>query len=181
MKITKENLLKIVLNQESREALLQDLEKESGTNLPIRNAISNAAPNVKFNENEISDLMDILLHSTWDEEIIFENFIFNPDFPEPMLHQLYEADKFVTALAHRTGPIDLLLKIARNKSDHEEALLTLGQIYFRSPEITPNEFKEFLIEFKNNQYLFVTLDKENHGDNEKSRVYQRIRNSSTES
>lgn len=158
MYITKENIVSLLLDFNQRKFILSKfIEESENCNFSLIKQITVAAREASFTSDDIIQLKNILFQEGGIGEDIFEKFIFNSEFPEKLLYELYNQDKFICTLAHRQGPIDLLLKIGREKAGYDEAILTVGHYYFDSEDISNEQFSQFLLEFINNHWLLSSL------------------------
>ncbi len=157
IKITENNIVDYLLDKEMCRRIVENYENDTGSHLTFRNEINEASTKALLPLNQIVSIKTALLKYKDIGKEIFEGFIFNSNFPHEVLFELLEEGRFIHALAHRSEPIDLLLKIARRKDSPSEALLTAGQCYYDAPKISSAVFKSFLEEFSKEEELFVSL------------------------
>ncbi len=169
--VTKDNFISLLLDKENCDSILKRYESEQGGKLPFRNHIKNLSTEVRLDFETATLLKNKLLTKGKIGENIFEELIFNPTFPEKLLYQLLEENKFILSLAHRKGPIDFLLKIARIEGSPSEALLTIGHHYYDSEKISVQQFKSFLDEFSSREELFISLAYYIKEKNEKQEIF----------
>lgn len=172
--ISEQNIVESLLNEEKRKFIIEKINSESGSKLPFTNLISEISLKALLTVESVNKLKECLLNSEDTSKSIFENFIFNPTFPHEMLYELLNENKFIHSLAHRSGPIDLLLKIARTKNSPDEALLTVGDYYYFSPKVSPAKFQSFIEEFTTEEHLLVSLTYKLNGKDEKSAIFEKV-------
>jgi hypothetical protein len=173
-KITTENLLSLLLEEASRKRIFKKYQAESGTHLIFVNHLYEVASRIELSLEEAQALKKILLDAGDTGRRIFKNFIAQANFPAPILFELYEEKECMTALAHKRGPIDLLLKIARTTEGHEEALLTIGKDYYQDDAISAEDFQAFLEEFGRSEWLLSALVHTVRDNNKKARVFKKF-------
>ena len=157
MEPTLSSLVPCLLDPDSRRELFDAIKAEQGAFPPTINTIGELASRVRCDIREFRELKEALLSDPDEGERVLGLFIHNPSFPEQILFELSEAGKCITHLAHRKGPIALLLKIARENPGHSEALQTIGQGYFQSEETSVDEFQSFMDEFGASYGLLKSL------------------------
>lgn len=172
IEVTENNIVDLLLDDDRLRSIIEVYKNETGSNLVFRNTISELSARVPLNLDLVKSLKNNLFKCGQEGEEIFEGFIFNGDFPHEMLFEFLEERKFITVLAHRRGPIELLLNIARLENPPSEALLTAGQFYYDSSEISPNKFSSFLKEFSNQEVLFISLARYINKKDEKSLIFR---------
>jgi hypothetical protein len=177
-KITTQNLLPLLIEEASRKRIFKKYQAETGRHLVFRNHISEIAAKVELNLEEAQALKKVLLDSGHTGRSILKNFIAQVNFPAPILFELLAEKECLTALAHKTGPIKLLLEIARTTKGHEEAILTIGKYYYSSNEISVEEFQAFLEEFGHSEWLLTTLLHTIRDNNEKAIIFNNYVNNS---
>lgn len=157
MEIDQKNLVKKLLDKDQRKEILSAIKKEEGSYGELTNKIANLAYEAEFSNEEIRQLLEVLSKEGHVGESIFDDFIFNKSFPEDLLYELYDSNKYKCALAHRSGPFELLFKIAREKNGYDEAILTIGESYYELDSISTEVFKAFIEEFNFSEWLLRSL------------------------
>jgi hypothetical protein len=173
-KITTQNLLALLLEEASRNRIFKKHQAENGKQLAFSNQVSEIAAKIPLSLEEAQALKKVLLDSGETGREILGDFIAQSDFPTPILFELYEEKECLTALAQKTGPIDLLLNIARTTKGHEEALLTIGKSYYQDKEVSTEEFQAFLEEFGHSEWLLTALVHTIRDNNSKARVFKKF-------
>jgi hypothetical protein len=146
MEISKDNLLQILLNDELRKELIS-LLIEDHHELKLLNHIVDIAESIEYDENTFRSIFKILECEGNEGSDLINAFVINPLFPEDILFRLFEQDKYICSMAHRRGPINLLLKIAREKNGWSEAILSCGYYYYEQDSISIEQFENFMNEF----------------------------------
>lgn len=173
-KITTQNLVSLLLEEASRKRILKKYQSESGTKLVFSNHLSEVAARVELSLEEAKGIKKILLSAEDTGRQILEGFIAQPNFPVSILFELLDEKECLSALAHKAGPIDLLLKIARTTEGYEEALLTIGKHYYSNNEISFEEFQAFLEEFGHSEWLLTALAHTVRGNNRKAASFRKF-------
>lgn len=171
-KITTQNLLPLLLEEASRKRIFKKYQTESNKRLFFMNHLADTAMKIELSLEEAQALKKVLLNAGDTGRDILGNFIAQTNFPVSILFDLYEEKECLTALAHKAGPIDLLLKIARTTKGHEEALLTVGKHYYHNNDISSNEFQAFLEEFGQSEWLLTALIHTIRSDNKKALIFK---------
>lgn len=172
--ITAQNFLPLLLEEASRNRIFKKHQAEGPKQLAFSNHLSKVAAQVELSLEEAQTLKKILLDAGDTGRQILEYFIAQTNFPLVILFELYEERECLSALAHKAGPIDLLLKIAKTTEGHEEALLTVGKHYYDNNEISTEEFKTFLDEFGQSEWLLTALAHTVRDNNSKARVFKKF-------
>jgi hypothetical protein len=173
-KITTQNLLSLLLEEASRKRIFKKYQAENDKQLYFSNLLTEVAEKIELSLEEAQALKKILLDNGEVGREILEKFIAQANFPVAILFELYEEKECLTALAHKAGPIDLLLKIARTTEGQEEALLTIGKEYYKDNEISAEEFQAFLEEFGRSEWLLTALVHTIRGNNKKARLFKQF-------
>jgi hypothetical protein len=171
-KITTQNFLPSLLEEASRKRIFKKYQTENSKRLFFVNHLSEVATKIELSLEEAQALKKVLLDSGETGREILENFIAQANFPVSILFELYEEKECLTALAHKAGPIDLLLKIARTTEGQEEALLTIGKHYYNSNEVSSEEFQAFLEEFGQSEWLLTALVHTVRDNNKKASIFE---------
>jgi hypothetical protein len=152
--ITAESVVAIILDADRRAALLEALANEHGWHLPLHNRLWEAAECVATAE-ELRAITEILRAEPAGEESL-GYFVFHPEMPHKLLHELLDAGLCLTELGHRSGPRDLLETLAsRHRSS--EAITTLALDYYAGPETSDDEFAAFVREYRDDFMLRYNL------------------------
>ncbi|CAA6804182.1 MAG: Unknown protein [uncultured Aureispira sp.] len=171
-KITAQNLLSSLLEEASRKRLFKKYQTENSKRLFFVNHISELATKIELSLEEAQALKKILLASGETGREILAHFIAQANFPIPILFELYAEKECLLALAHKSGPIDLLLQIARTTEGYEEAVLTIGKHYYKDNDISAEEFQAFLEEFGQSDWLLTALVHTIRADNKKASIFK---------
>lgn len=171
-KITSQNLLPLLLEEASRKRIFKKYQTENNKQLFFVNHLSDIAAEIELSLEEAQLLKKVLLKAGDTGRAILQHFIAQVNFPVPILFELLAEEECLTALAHRTGPIDLLLQIAQTTEGHEEAILTVGKYYYSNKEISLEEFQAFLEEFGRSEWLLKALLHSIHHNNEKATIFK---------
>ena len=171
-KITTQNLLPSLLEEASRKRLLKKYQTENSKQLFFVNHIAELAAKVELSLEDAQALKKVLLASGDAGREILENFIAQANFPVAILFELYAEKECLTALAHKAGPIDLLLQIARTTEGHEEALLTIGKHYYKDNALSAEDFQAFLEEFGQSEWLLTALVHTIREHNKKASIFK---------
>lgn len=124
-----------------RSQLLDSMRHESGTHLPLANHVCKIASQFHTSPDELAQLTDAELSHGCED--FLQHMIFHADMQSSTLMRVYESGLCLTALAHRSGPFELLDRIAR---DHkvEEAVLTLLVDYYSTDHYSVAQFIDFV-------------------------------------
>lgn len=166
MEITSSNIVRLILDNSTRDNLFKAIALEEGNKPIIINRVSSAIRSLEsIAESDIVRIKDILLNEGYKGESILEDFVFHPDFPEYLLYELLDSDKCLTALCHLGQPINFLLKLIEKHDDAGEAIITVGQYYYFQADISVSQFINYIDKYKYSSWLlsnlFHCLDDEN--------------------
>lgn len=166
MEITSSNIIRLILNDSTRENLFKAIALEDGNEPIISNRVSDAVRSLEsIAESDIVQIKYILLNEGYKGERILEDFVFHPDFPESLLYELLDLDKCLMALCHRRQPINFLLKLIEKHDDAWEAIITVGQHYYFQADISVSQFINYINNYKYSSWLlsnlFHCLDRDN--------------------
>lgn len=165
--LTSENIITILLDAKSRKTLIQAIKAEQGTFLPLSNEYSQLAPQCQASEEELRQVSNILLEE--DDDYLLENLIFHPNMPDDVLFHLVDSDKYITRLAHRSGPQELLEKLA-SEYQYSEAVTTLALDYYSQPDFSTSEFREFIQKYRDDFMLEHNVRRLKNVSEEKKQV-----------
>jgi hypothetical protein len=153
--ITFDSLAAIVLDDVRRKALLAALASEQGTRLPLHNKVSEAAQRCHATGDELAAIARVLVAEA-DGERLLEEFVFHPLMPHQVLHDLLDAGLCISALGHRSGPPDLLEKLASSHR-YSEAITTLALRYYSKEDTSDEEFAAFVQKYRDDWMLRYNL------------------------
>ena len=140
--LTLESLPQILLNPESRRALLGEMKREQGSRLPFRHRISDLVPKCRMSPETLATIVELLLEDDPDEHVL-SGLVCNPAMGDETLARLLDAGRCLPELGHRSGPEWLLLRMA-NEHHYEESILTLALHHYGVPEASPDKFLAFV-------------------------------------
>lgn len=173
-KITTQNFVSLLSEEASRKRILKKYQSENGNKLVFSNHLFEVAAQIELNLEEAQTVKKVLLDAGDAGRQILEGFIAQANFPVSILFELLDEKECLTALAHKEGPIDLLLKIAQTTEGYEEALLTIGKHYYNNDEISSEEFQAFLEKFGHSEWLLTALAHTIRGNNRKAASFRKF-------
>jgi hypothetical protein len=153
--ITLDSLAAIILDDARRKTLLAALADEQATRLPLHNRVSDAAGRCHATGEELALIARVLVAEAGGERLL-EEFVFHPLMPHAVLHDLLDAGLCITALGHRSGPRDLLEKLASSHR-YSEAITTLALRYYSSEDTSDEEFAAFVQKYRDDWMLRYNL------------------------
>lgn len=169
--LTVENIITMLLDVERRKKLIQALEAEQGSILPLTNWYSQLASCCQASEEELRQVAHILLAE--NDEHLLGDLLFHPNMPSDVLFHLVDLGYYITQLGHRSGPQELLERLA-SEYGYSEAITTLALYYYNQPNIPPSQFREFLEKYKNDVMLEFNLRRTKNLSEEKKQVVVEI-------
>ncbi len=166
MKITHNNIIALILDDESRSVLFREIASQDGNELKTINAISDAIDNLKaIDKSEMIRIKNILLDEGSEGEYILDNFVSHKDFPETLLYELLNENKCISALSHRKQPINFLIDLIAKHDGCLEAIITVGRYYYLSESISVSKFVKHINRYQYSSWLLSSLinilDKDN--------------------
>lgn len=153
--LTTESVVPIILDDPRRSALLKALAAEHGTHLPLRNRLCDTAERCTATDAEFEAIAEKLLAEEQGEWVLGQ-FVFHPGMPHRILHKLLDAGACITELGHRSGPRDLLEKLAE-RHRYSEAITTLALDYYAGPQTSDEAFAAFVREYSDDHMLRYNL------------------------
>lgn len=172
MEITSSNIVRLILDNFTRENLFKAIALENGNKPIIINQVSDAIRSLEsIAESDIVRIEHILLNEGYEGERILEDFVSHQDFPESLLYELLDLDKCLMALCHRRQPINFLLKLIEKHDDAWEAIITVGQYYYFQADISVSQFINYIDKYKYSSWLLSNLFHCLDGENPKTQHY----------
>ncbi len=153
--ITPESLIPMLFDARRRAILFAALRAEQGFRLPLINKIADVAPLCVASADDLERIAEILLNEE-DGERVLDEFLFHPGMPDHVLDDLLERGRCIDSLGHRTGPQELLEKLA-SRHGHSEAITTLALDYYADPRTASGEFAAFVRKHKDDFMLRYNL------------------------
>jgi hypothetical protein len=86
------------------------------------------------------------LPEDWDHDWEFDALVARPEMPEDLLLDLLRQKRFMTMLAHRPGPRELLEGVLAEERNCSEAALTLLYAYYSREDVPAADFERLLRE-----------------------------------
>lgn len=156
--ITPATLLSVIRDPVRRAALFTAIDAESGTDLPMRNAVAKAAEGCLATPDELEQMVELLLHVDRQDHVL-DWLVFHPALPERCLYRLLDLGRCVHNLGHRRGPEKLLIQVASEHPEVQEAVLTLALLHYGPDPERGDRFLEFVREHLHLQWLRDSLRK----------------------
>ena len=142
--ITPESVPYILSDKSLRMSLLADLEAEQGRVLLLHWQVSDVTPKCQATRQELDELVGMLLAEDATDEFLRE-LIFHPALSCEALFRVLDAGRCISSLGHRSGPEQLLLRLAREHK-YPEAILTLALHIYAPAAISEEQFLSFVRE-----------------------------------
>jgi hypothetical protein len=156
--ITPATLFSVVHDPAHRAALLAALEAETGTRLPLHDAVARAAEACVATPDELAEMVELLLPEEAGYHVL-DSLVFHPDMPERCLFRLLDAGLCTCSLGHRRGPEELLLRVAAEHPEVGEAVPTLALCHYGPDPQRGDRFLEFVREHLHDDWLRKSLMK----------------------
>ena len=170
MKITRDNIIDLILNAETRRKLWQAIAEERNIKLHTINSVFDAIYDLDFiTDEEFIQIKNILLNEGEIGEDILDCFVSSKYFPEQLLYELLDKNKCISALCHKREQIDLLLKLIEKYDDCSEAIITIGIHYYNSKNISKSTFNNFILKYKQHSWLLSSLTNQLNETNPKTK------------
>jgi hypothetical protein len=154
--INEKSLIQILLDYERQAELIEAIRIEQGTHFPITNWYEEVAMRCEATPQQLKQAVIRLLEMRSTIDWLISGLIFHPDLPEDILLELSDRGDFITPLAHRQGPKNLLLKIAEEHK-YSEAINTLALDYFGLDSADNEAFAMFIKKYKGDNMLETNL------------------------
>jgi hypothetical protein len=134
--VTIDSLPRILRDAGQRQTLLCSLREEQGRHLPLSNRVAQVASHCNATPAELDVIADLLLAEDEEDDVLSE-LVFHPAMSDETLFRILDAGRSLSALGHRSGPEELLLRLA-SEHQYPEAILTLA-LHHYGPESAGEE------------------------------------------
>jgi hypothetical protein len=169
--LTEESLIAILLDQEQRQQLTTALAQEQGTNLSLTHRYEEIAPRCQATPEMLRRVAAILRTRIYRGTHLLDALLFHPQMPDDLLLDLAHQRRWVTLLAHRSGPRTLLEYIAE-RYQYSEAITTLAVNYY--PLESDETFVAFIAKYRTDALLYGNLKRSRKLSAEKRAIVQAL-------
>lgn len=169
--ITTASIAALVLDADTRRALLHALAEEQGGVLPLHHAFEQAARTAEATPEMLRRIVELLVEegdAEWASE-----FVAHRDMPEDVLLSLCDRGLCIEALGHLRGPRSVIEHVvARHR--YPEAILTLALDLYRDAEVSLEDFTAHVEAHADVTWMLRALAEIDASDEAKEAAYERL-------